>query len=85
MYRKVEVIPYSYLENPETGATASFWGACPPGYVTRVKGYTWRCVKRDGTVTIGLCRRPADTVEEANAIAEEVGARSRDCAVVRMR
>lgn len=72
--KKIEVIPHFYLINPETGAKASIYGACPPGYEKRRWGYTWHCLKRNGSITIGLSRKSVETKEEALEIAQRVAA-----------
>jgi len=74
--RKIKVIPRKFLFCPETGAEASFYGACPPGYEVRTKGWTWEVTRHDGSVTVGLCRVPAKTKEEALEIAVKAAERT---------
>ena len=74
--KTIKVIRRRYLFNPDTGATASLYGACPAGYVVREGGYTWEVTKANGSVTVGLGRVPAKTEEEALEIANQVAART---------
>ena len=76
MISTIEVIPRRYLRHPVSGCRASLYGACPPGYVARTEGYTWRLVDRRGGVTIGLGRVPATTADEAHIIAQRFAART---------
>lgn len=73
--KTIEVVPRRFYEHPTTGQTCSFYGNCPPGYVTRTRGYTWRKIDARGSITVGLCRQPAKTREEADAIAREFAAK----------
>lgn len=66
--KTIEVVHYRVWIEPN-GNTASVGGAKPPGAVLKTRGFTWRKIERDGSMTHGLCRRPAQTRKEADAIA----------------
>jgi len=75
MIRSIKIIPARVWVHQGNGATASIYGACPwtnpadKGYwIIEHRGYTWECIDHRGNVTIGLCRKPAETQEEAEVI-----------------
>lgn len=72
--KTIKIIPRSYLFNAETGRSASAYGACPPGYELRTKGFTWE-LNSGGSITVGLCRRPVETLAEAQAVVDGAVAR----------
>jgi len=63
--------------NADTGAEASvygaapYWGSDPGAWGIVTTGYTWEHVSATGNVTVGLCRVPAKTYEEAVDVAEK--------------
>ena len=65
----IKVIPSRAWFNPDTGATASIYGALPyngeqGSWIVRTVGYTWEL----DNGTVGLGRKPAATIEEAERI-----------------
>lgn len=75
----VEVIHSREWFNPETGATASIYGAVPfqgeqGAWIVRTVGYTWLT----DTGTVGIGRRPASTQSEAEYIMELYNTRQWD-------
>ena len=71
----IEIIESKHWVNTKTGATASIYGAVPytsetdkPNWEIKVRGYTWRL----DNGTIGLCRQPAKTYEEALAVMNQI-------------
>lgn len=78
---RYEVIPSKRWCNAATGQTASIYGAVPytsnadkPNWAVETVGWTWRDNVRG---TVGLCRVPAKTEAEAQAVADELNARQR--------
>lgn len=76
---RYEVIESIHWVNKVTGATVSPYGAVPYTGETEkanwhivVRGYTWR---DNNTNTIGLCRVPAKTREEADQVCETLNRR----------
>lgn len=71
----VEVIPYMKRVNKNNGAVISKFSVIPYGssddWERVVSGYTWRHTDYRGTMTEGMHRVPAKTVEEANEFALE--------------
>lgn len=74
--RTIEVIPHVRLVNRATGQTASPYGSHPSGFeLDTTSAFTWRVIDHRGGCTIGLCRRPAKTREEADEMARQYVAR----------
>lgn len=80
-YASVTVVPYRYWYHEASGRKASVFGAAPcwgdpasQGWVMVEKGWTYRCVSRSGNVTYGACRKPAETLEEAESVAAMLAA-----------
>jgi pyruvoyl-dependent arginine decarboxylase (PvlArgDC) len=73
MAKIVEVIESKRWKNTKTGRIVSIYGACPwdsdsekQDWIMETVGYTWRL----DNGTVGLCRVPAKTKEEALQIME---------------
>lgn len=69
---KIKVIPYKKYVNKYNGRVLSKFSVLPgdrDDWELVTKGYTWEHTDHRGTVTEGLCRVPAKTIEEANEIA----------------
>lgn len=69
--RTIQVIPRIVQVAPD-GSTASIYGAFVPGSKQEQRGYTWRVIEHDGSMRVGLGRKPAKTFEEAVGVAKEV-------------
>lgn len=72
----VEVIPAKEWFNPDTGATASIYGAVPyhgeqGSWIIREVGFTWRTDQG----TIGIGKRPAATRAEAERVMHNINNR----------
>lgn len=68
----ITVIPYKKYVHKVTGRVLSKFSVLPGNrddWELVTSGYTWEQVDHRGTVTEGLCRVPAKTIEEANAVA----------------
>lgn len=71
MFQEVNIIK-SRVWQHVSGRQASLYGAAPwtseddkDNWEIVERGYTWECVSHTGRVTIGACRVPAKTYEEA--------------------
>lgn len=69
--KTIRVIPHTVQVAPD-GSVASIYGAHVPGSKQEQRGYTWETVERDGSVRVGLGRKPVKTFEEAVGVAKEV-------------
>lgn len=74
----LEVIESRQWKNSKTGATASIYGSVPyisdadvSNWHVQTCGYTWRL----DNGTVGLCRVPAKSREEAAQVMREFNAR----------
>lgn len=70
-----EVIPAKRWKNMKDGRTASLYGAVPwtneaekPFWKLEQVGWTWK----NGDGTVGICRKPVETYEEAVYIMNKV-------------
>ena len=70
--KTVKVIPYRKWVSPEGRSFSLFSSYVPEGSERVTKGYTWEIVSSRGTLTVGLGRVPAKTIEEANAVAADL-------------
>ena len=75
--QEISVVPF-YVYVHTSGRQASIWGACPwtseaerQEWAEECRGWTWRVVGNDGSVTEGLSRPPAKTWEEADKTARK--------------
>lgn len=73
--RVLEIIESKCWRNKSTGQTVSIYGATPwtlesqkGNWELHTRGYTWRM----SNGTIGLCRQPAKTYEEAVEVMERI-------------
>ena len=73
----IRIIPARHWLHPISGFRASIYGAIP--WTTEAersdwriveRGYTWEVVDTFGSTTVGLGRKPAATLAEAQATAE---------------
>lgn len=66
----------SKVQKLPNGKTASLYGSHVKGSVIETVGYTWEVVRGDGSVTIGLGRKPEKSRSEAIKIANEVAVKT---------
>lgn len=78
-FQSVKVVPHKKWYNKRDGREASLYGASPwkspfeaQDWEVVQKGYTWECVDHRGFVTIGASRRPVESREKAEEIAEKL-------------
>ena len=78
MFADVEIVE-SRVWVHTSGRQASPYGAVPwaseadrDNWHMETRGYTWRCTSLNGDVTIGACRAPAKTYQEAERVREKL-------------
>jgi hypothetical protein len=77
--KRYEVIESRHWKNDRTGATASLYGAVP--YQRDAKAEGWEVVTTGFTIrdnvegTVGIGRKPFDTQEEAETVAQTMNDR----------
>jgi hypothetical protein len=75
MAHSVEVVKHQQYRHKQTGQLASiFSAAMDNNWALETHGFTWEVVSHAGSVSRGLGRKPASTLEEANAHAERYAA-----------
>jgi hypothetical protein len=85
--RVIKVIESKVWKHKVTGKNVSIYGASPwQGQADKedwemvTRGWTWEKLESNGTTTIGLCRVPAKTYEEAVAVMEAYNAKQEELA-----
>jgi len=66
------VIKSRVRQNKITGKVQSIYGSCPPdpdNWEVVDRGFTWEMTDNNGVTTVGLGRKSAKTIVEANATA----------------
>jgi hypothetical protein len=75
--KTIQVVPARVRQNRLTGAKITMFSTLPYGsaedWLVVEQGYTWEIVDFRGCLTVGMGRKPAKTIEEAEAQAVGAG------------